>query len=304
MTVKAPEGGTRLDVYVASRLEVPQGSLSRSTVQRLIDSGNIVVNGRPCRPSYRVRAGDVISGLVPPPEEPHADPEDIPIDILYEDSDIIVVNKPRGMTVHPGAGNPSGTLVNALLAHCGDLSGVGGVMRPGIVHRLDKDTSGVMVVAKNDASHLELSRQFKAREVHKTYIALVRGAVDPPEGTISSMIGRHPVHRKKMAVTEHGGKPAVTRYRTIERLPGYTLLEVHPETGRTHQIRVHLAWVGHPVAGDSLYGGRDPRLPISGQALHAASLEFRHPRTGRRMRFCAPLPDDMARIMKMLGAYD
>jgi len=288
--------GKRLDVYVAERL-----ALSRSAVQRLIDEGWVLVNGGRQKPGRRVKAGDVVAVTIPEPEPLDTLPEGLPIDILYEDEDIIVVNKPRGLVVHPGAGNWSGTLVNRLLAHCKDLSGIGGKIRPGIVHRLDKDTSGVIVAAKNDAAHLALARDLKQRRVEKTYLAIVHGTPKEERGTINAPIGRHPTHRKKMAVLPEGqGRPAITHYEVIERLQGYALLKLNPVTGRTHQIRVHLAHIGYPVVGDAVYGRRKDALGMSGQALHAASLAFEHPRTRERMQFAAPLPDDMARVLARL----
>lgn len=295
--------GERLDVFLTERLSSDYGDLSRSFIRKLIDDGQIFVNGVSRRPSYRVRTGDLISGRIPEPEPLKVEAEKTALDVLYEDGDIIVINKPRGMTVHPGAGKPSGTLVNALLGHCKDLSGIGGVLRPGIVHRLDKDTSGVMVIAKNDMSHLELARQFKAREVKKVYVALVRGVVHPRSGVINAPIGRHPVHRKKMAIISDGkGRPAITGYKTIEIFPGYSFLEIHPATGRTHQIRVHLASIGHPIVGDPLYGGKTRDLDIQGQALHAKSLSFYHPRTREPVSFESGLPDDMMTIVSLLRA--
>lgn len=293
--------GKRLDVYIAGRL-----ALSRSTAQRLIDEGRALVGGERAKAARRVRAGDVVTVSVPEPEPLDVVPEDLPLDVLYEDRDIIVVNKPRGLVVHPAAGNWSGTLVNALLAHCNDLSGIGGKIRPGIVHRLDKDTSGVIVAAKNDATHLALARDLKERAVEKTYLAIVHGVPREKRGTIDAPIGRHPIHRKKMAVVPEGqGRTAVTDYEVLEDLGRYALLKVHPVTGRTHQIRVHLAHIGHPIVGDPVYGGRRGRTAagvadISGQALHAASVSFNHPRTGERMRFSAPLPEDMQRLLARL----
>ncbi len=288
--------GRRLDVYVAGRL-----ALSRSAVQRLIDSCLVLVDGERSKPGRRVKAGDAVVVTVPPAEPLETLPEDLPLDILHEDQDIIVVNKPRGLVVHPGAGTSSGTLVNRLLAHCEDLSGIGGKLRPGVVHRLDKDTSGAMVVAKNDHAHLALARDLKARRMRKTYLAIVHGSPGDESGTVDAPIGRHPVHRKKMAVLPDGqGRSAVTHYRVLERFSGYALLEVTPVTGRTHQIRVHLAHIGLPVVGDRVYAPRAPALGMSGQALHAASLALEHPRTRERMRFEAPLPDDMAEALARL----
>ncbi|MGE5552724.1 MAG: RluA family pseudouridine synthase [Betaproteobacteria bacterium] len=291
--------GKRLDVYAAT---LP-GITSRSMAQRLIEAGELLVDGGPARPSFRLSGGERVTYTIPPPEPSAAEPEEIPLEILHEDDDLIVVNKPRGMVVHPAAGNRRGTLVNAVLGHAGSLSGVGGVMRPGIVHRLDKDTSGVMVVAKNDPTHLHLAAQFKAHRIDRRYVALVKGHLPSPEGTISGNIGRHPRHRKKMAVVQTGGKPAVTHWRVLEEFPGYTLLEARLETGRTHQIRVHLSHIGHPVAGDPVYGGQPGELGLQGQALHAAVLAFRHPRTGQELSFrTAPPADFQAAVERLRGA--
>ncbi len=298
--VSQEDEGKRLDVYVARRL-----ALSRSAVQRLLDDGLVSVEGRPGKPATRVRAGDGVRVVIPEPERIETLPEDLPLDVLYEDEDIIVVNKPRGLVVHPGAGNWSGTLVNRLLAHCRDLSGVGGKIRPGIVHRLDRDTSGVIIAAKNDRAHLALARDLKERRVMKEYLAIVHGVPREDLGTVDAPIGRHPRDRKKMAVGGGGrARPAVTGYEVIERLPAHALLRVHPITGRTHQIRVHLAHIGHPVVGDPVYGPRRPSLGMKGQALHAASIEVAHPRTGERMRFSAPLPEDMSRLLDALRRSD
>ncbi|MGE5571965.1 MAG: RluA family pseudouridine synthase [Bacillota bacterium] len=296
LRVGEADEGKRLDLYVGGRL-----ALSRSAAQRLIGEGRALVGGERAKASRRVRAGDVVTVTLPEPEPLGVAPEELPLDILYEDQDIVVVNKPRGLVVHPAAGNWSGTLVNALLAHCKDLSGIGGKIRPGIVHRLDKDTSGVIVAAKNDVAHLALARDLKERAVEKTYLAIVHGVPHEDKGTIDAPIGRHPTCRKKMAVLPQGqGRPAVTHYEVVERLPGYALLSVHPVTGRTHQIRVHLAHIGHPVVGDPVYGRRKGPGGIAGQALHAASLRLTHPRTGERMRFAAPMPEDMERLLARL----
>ncbi|MDI6870084.1 MAG: RluA family pseudouridine synthase [Bacillota bacterium] len=295
--VVPPEAsGLRLDVYAA---QLP-GIVSRAMAQRLIEGGELTVNGHPGRPSLRLSGGELIAYTIPPPEPATAEPEDLPLDILYEDEDLIVIDKPRGMVVHPAAGNRRGTLVNAVLAHAGTLSGVGGVARPGIVHRLDKDTSGVMVVAKNDSAHLALAAQFKAHSIDRRYLALIKGHLPTPEGTVSGNIGRHPRHRKKMAVVQTGGKPAVTHWRVIEEFPGYTLIEARLETGRTHQIRVHLSHIGHPVAGDPVYGGKAGELNLQGQALHAAVLAFRHPRTGKKLAFRTVPPSDFQAALTQL----
>jgi len=294
-------GGGRIDSYIAEA--VP--TLSRTAVQRLIDAGDVLVNGAPTRAAYKVRAGDVIEVHIPPPEPATLTPEVLPLDILYEDADMLVINKAAGMVVHPGAGNFSGTLVNALLAHCTDLQGVGGELRPGIVHRLDKDTSGVLVVAKHDRAIQALQRQFKAREVHKVYTALVIGNIAQAEGVIEAPIGRHRVHRQRMDVVADG-KPARTRWRVCGRYHDaqnrvYTLLDVLLLTGRTHQIRVHFAWLGYPLVGDTVYGPAHPPLPAPRQFLHARALTLVHPTTGEKMTFSAPLPEDLAHLLASLN---
>jgi 23S rRNA pseudouridine1911/1915/1917 synthase len=283
--------GERLDVFVARRLP----ELTRSRVRRLIDLALVTVDGRPpAKAGVALETGQRVRVTLPKPEPSSLEPESIPLSIVYEDDDLLVVDKPPGLAVHPSPGHARHTLVNAVLGHCPDLSGIGGEGRPGIVHRLDKDTSGLIIVAKNDAAHLSLARQLKEREVEKTYLALVDGRVEPPEGLIDAPIGRHPVHRKKMAVVERG-REARTRYRVLREVDGRSLLEVRPETGRTHQIRVHLAHIGHPIAGDSLYGRAHPLLDR--QFLHAQRLAFRHPRTGERIELSAPLPDDLRRVL-------
>jgi 23S rRNA pseudouridine1911/1915/1917 synthase len=288
--------GMRLDVFLAA--EMPE--LTRSYIQKLVDGGHIIVNSRGGKASYKVQPGDEIIVEVPEPEDLELTPENIPLNILYEDSDVIVVNKPQGMVVHPAAGNYTGTLVNALLAHCSDLSGINGVMRPGIVHRLDKDTSGVMMAAKNDEAHLGLAGQIKDRTVVRKYIALVHGNITEPAGMVDAPIGRDPRERKRMAVVTTNSKPAVTRYRVLERFDGYTLVECRLETGRTHQIRVHMAYIGHPVVGDPVYGPRKSPFDLQGQALHAVVLGFHHPRTGEYLEFSAPLPEYMEGLIKEL----
>lgn len=289
----ADQPGERLDVFVARRMP----TLTRSRVKKLIDAGHVLVDGAPGRPGARLEPGQRVAVELPAPAEAAAAPEPIALDIIFEDSDIIVINKPPGMTVHPAPGHPAHTLVNAILAHCDDLSGVGGVLRPGIVHRLDRDTSGVILVAKNDAAHNNLARQLKDRTVEKTYLALVEGTPKPAEGVIDAPIARDPRNRQRMAIVEDG-RASVTAYRVVERFPGYALVEARPKTGRTHQIRVHLAAIGHPIAGDRTYG--HPARDIPRQFLHAARIAFTHPTTGARVECEAPLPPDLAAILARL----
>lgn len=300
----------RLDLFVASSI----ADLSRATVHRLIDSGDIRVNGATVKPSLKVKGGDHISVHVPAPEASEALPEEIPLEILHEDRDVIVVNKPAGMVVHPGAGNPHGTLVNALLGHCTDLSGIGGQLRPGIVHRIDKDTSGVLIAAKNDHAHLSLADQFKAHTIKRIYLALVFGSPRTDTGHIESTIGRHPVDRKKMSSKARHGRHAVTHWKVLSRYDGVTLLRLRLETGRTHQIRVHLSEAGHPLVGDIVYGteGRLGAIrntqvrallkKLGRHALHAKTLGFIHPTTGQYLEFDTELPDDMSQILRSLEA--
>ncbi len=294
LTVEAES--ERLDRYLASHL--PQ--LSRSRLQALIRDDLVRVNGRPEKPALRLKAGDVLEVVVPPPIAVELEAEAMPLEVVYQDADLLVVDKPAGLTVHPGPGHPRHTLVNAILALCSDLSGIGGELRPGIVHRLDKDTSGLMVVAKNDAAHQSLSRQLKERTVDKGYLALVVGTPHPPEGVIEAPIGRDPIHRQRMAVVP-GGRAAVTRYRVREVLGGFSLLDLKPATGRTHQIRVHLASVGHPIVGDLVYSRQ--RAPfLDRQFLHACSLAFRHPTTGELLAFTSPLPEDLQAALREVRA--
>ena len=294
MSVSSPanaDAGLRLDVYLAKEQIAP----SRSSIRRLIEGGAVRVNGRvETKPSYRVRASDIIEVSLPSPGDAPAcvPPEDIAISVLYEDNDVLVVDKSRGMTVHPGAGRTTGTLVNALLGRQMSLSGIGGPLRPGIVHRLDRNTTGVMIVAKNDRAHLKLAADLAARRVGRHYLALVRGNIVENEGVVDAPIGRHPVNRKRQAVII-GGRRAVTRFRVLERYGDYTLIEATLETGRTHQIRVHMQYIGRPVAGDPLYGGVCDELGLTGQALHSARVEFTHPLTGEHMVFTADMPGDM-----------
>jgi 23S rRNA pseudouridine1911/1915/1917 synthase len=295
----AADKGERLDVFVAGR--APE--LSRSRVQKLIADGLVSVGGRPVKANYTLQPGEAVSLTVPPPEPVTVEAEAIPLDVVYEDAEVVVVNKPRGMVVHPAAGNWRGTLVNALLARCDDLSGVGGEVRPGIVHRLDKDTSGVMVAAKSDRAHASLAKQIKDRTAGRRYLALVHGNVQADEGLIDAPIGRHRTDRKKMAVDADHGREARTRFTVLERFDGFTLVKCKLETGRTHQIRVHMAYIGHPVVGDPKYGPKSSPFRIAGQALHAAELTFRHPVSGAELVFTAPLPGDMEEILAKLRKH-
>ncbi|MCK4727654.1 MAG: RluA family pseudouridine synthase [Desulfobacterales bacterium] len=309
-TATEKEAGRRLDTVIAARIP----ALSRSYVGRLIREGRVTVNSLTTKPAYVTRRGDVVRAEIPPPQPIASKPEPIPLAILYEDSEVIVLNKPVGLVVHPAAGHQSGTLVNALLYHCRDLQGIGGDLRPGIVHRLDKDTSGTLVVAKNDMAHDCLSRQFKKRRVQKRYLALVWGDMKASAGVIDLPIGRHPVDRKKMSTRSRRSRSTETRWKIKEALSGVTLLEIDLKTGRTHQIRVHCAATGHPVVGDATYGGtkrwkgtplQDARhilRCVKRQMLHAWKLAFAHPRTGELMRFESPLPEDMASVLKSLRA--
>lgn len=280
------EAGVRLDVFLAGRLP----GMTRSAAQRLAGDGLVTVGGKAAGKNLRVQEGAPLEVTVPDPVELSAQPQDIPLDIVYEEHDLLVVNKPKGMVVHPAPGNPDGTLVNALLYHCkGELSGINGVLRPGIVHRIDKDTSGLLMVAKNDFAHQALALQIQAHSFVRRYEAVVYGRVKEEEGTVSAPIGRHPVERKRMAVVK-GGREAVTHFRVLARYQGFTHLRLQLETGRTHQIRVHMAYLGHPVAGDPVYGPKKVIERLHGQCLHAKVLGFVHPRTGEAMQFESELP--------------
>ncbi len=313
LAVTAEQAGARLDKFAA------EGStLTRSAIERLIAEENLLVNGKPAAKNLRLREGDEVSLTLPPPELAEAQPQNIPLYVVYEDDDLIVVNKPVGMVVHPAPGNPDGTLVNALLYRCGNsLSGVGGVVRPGIVHRIDKDTSGLLVVAKNDDSHLRLSAELKGHNIRRTYYAIALGNFKEERGTVDAPIGRHPVDRKSMAVIHNAelrARDAITHWEVLARGDhdgqSFTLLRCELETGRTHQIRVHMAYLGHPLLGDSVYGGAGTRFEakhrsmICGQCLHAGELTFTHPRTGEGLHLSAPFPDALKKCVNLLFGED
>ena len=286
----------RLDAYIAQKCE----NLSRTMIQKLIEDGEILVNGQEKKISYKTKQGDVIEIHIPEAKEINLKAQDIPLDVVYEDDDIIVVNKPKGMVVHPANGNPDGTLVNAVMSLCkGSLSGIGGEIRPGIVHRLDKDTSGLIIIAKNDVAHINLSKQIKDRRVKKIYIALVKGNVSENEATVNMPIGRSTKDRKKMAVRKDG-KEAITHFKVLKRYGKYTLLELKIDTGRTHQIRVHMAEIGHPVVGDMIYSNGKNEFGVEGQMLHAKSLDFQHPVTGKQIHLEAELPKYFEEILSKL----
>ena len=295
--IYAQESGERIDALLARHLD----EVSRSAVQRMIESGCVRLNGESVRKNARVQSGDCVSLRLPELEELPLVAQDIPLDVVYEDADLIVVNKPRGLVVHPAPGHPDGTLVNALLFHCGDsLSGIGGEKRPGIVHRIDKDTSGLLIVAKNDAAHQKLSAQLSDHSLYREYEALVRGELRVDSGTVNAPIGRHPTDRKRMAVVRNGGKSAVTHWEVLARYRGYTLLRCRLETGRTHQIRVHMASIGHPLLGDYTYGAPSPDKGLEGQCLHARRLHFVHPASGEPMALETPRPDYFNEVLGKL----
>ena len=287
--------GDRIDKFLSEQCE----ELSRSFIQKLLKSGEVYVGAKPVKPSYKVSEGDMISFEVPEAVEPEILPEDIPLDILYEDHDVILVNKPKGMVVHPAAGHYTGTLVNALMYHCkDDLSGINGVMRPGIVHRIDMDTTGVLIICKNDLSHNSIAEQLKEHSIIRRYQAIVHGCLKDDEGTIDAPVGRHPQDRKKMCINHQNGKHAVTHYKVLNRFQGYTHIECRLETGRTHQIRVHMSSIGHPLLGDAVYGPARCPYKLQGQTLHAGVLGFVHPRTGVYMEFSAPLPEYFIKLLR------
>jgi 23S rRNA pseudouridine1911/1915/1917 synthase len=310
-TASEPDLGVRLDQFLAQHTE-----FSRARLQRWLKGGLILVNGRSAAAKYKVRVGDCVTVQVPPPEPSPLTPEPRPLDIIFEDEDLIVLNKPPGVVVHPGAGNRRGTLLHALLAHCPELTDIGDVSRPGLVHRLDKDTSGLMVIAKTALAHESLVRQFQARQVEKTYVALVWGRFHLKAGEIVKDIGRHPSERRKMSVHARRGKPAATRWQVLKEFaPPLTLVQLQPQTGRTHQIRVHLASLGHPVVGDAAYGGGTARFKdqpllqgirplVTRQLLHAQALGFTHPRTGEALAFEAPLPEDFQAVVDKLVNFN
>lgn len=287
LQITAAEAGVRLDKILGENLK----DFTRSALQKLIEQGHVTCQGKPLAKSYKPACGDTITVVVPPPETLDTKPENIPLDIVYEDDDLLVVNKPKGMVVHPAPGNYTGTLVNALLYHCGDsLSGINGVIRPGIVHRIDKDTSGLLIVAKNDTSHCHLAAQIKEHSFTRIYEAVVYGNLKADSGTVNAPIGRHPTDRKRMCVTEKNSRNAVTHYEVLARYPGFTHVRLRLETGRTHQIRVHMAYLGHPVAGDPVYGVKKVITALQGQCLHARVIGFIHPRTGEYLEFTSDLP--------------
>ena len=298
VTMTAQESAERIDALLARSIE----GLTRSAAQRLLEQGRVTKSGLAVKKNYKTAAGDVFEVALPEPEAVDLLPQEIPLDVAYEDVDLIVVNKPRGLVVHPAPGHPDGTLVNALLYHCGDsLSGVGGEKRPGIVHRIDKDTSGLIIAAKNDFAHLALSAQLSDHTLSRTYEAVAHGTFREDFGTVSAPIGRHPTDRKRMAVTQKNSREAVTHWEVLARYAGYAHIRCRLETGRTHQIRVHMAHIGHPLLGDLVYGHKKPEKGLEGQCLHARSLRFVHPRTGEPVEVTSELPDYFKEVLAKLG---
>lgn len=297
-TVTGEGEASRLDAFLSAQLD----GLSRSHIQKILKGGGVLVNGRLEKSSYRVAPGDQVELEVPEPEEPEILAEEMDLDILYEDRDIILINKPKGMVVHPAAGHYSGTLVNGLMAHCReDLSGINGVLRPGIVHRIDMDTTGVLIACKNDFAHTSIAQQLKVHSITRKYYAIVHGVIREEEGTVNAPIGRHPTDRKKMSINTKNGREAVTHYRVLQRFEKFTYVECQLETGRTHQIRVHMASIHHPLLGDTVYGpAKCPVSGLQGQTLHAGVLGFIHPRTREYMEFSAPLPEYFQELLKKL----
>jgi 23S rRNA pseudouridine1911/1915/1917 synthase len=298
VTVSADRAGERVDVLLSRSVD----ALTRSAAGRLLEEGAVLLGGAPVKKNYKTAPGDVFTVELPQPEPVEAVAQDIPLDVVYEDADVIVVNKPVGMVVHPAAGHPDGTLVNALLYHCGNsLSGINGSLRPGIVHRIDRDTSGLVIAAKNDLAHQALAGQLQDHSLYREYEAVCVGNLRQDSGTVDAPIGRHPVDRKKMAVARTGGRPAVTHWTVLERFSGYTHIQCRLETGRTHQIRVHMASIGHPLLGDTVYGAKKPYPGLAGQCLHARRLSFVHPRSGARVTVECPLPDWFTQVLTKLG---
>lgn len=296
LTVAPEEAGIRVDKFLSAHCD-----LTRSALQTYCEEGRVLVDGKAVEKNHKLRAEQTVEVQIPPPVDLEAQPQDIPIEIVYEDDSLLVVNKPKGMVVHPAAGNMDGTLVNALLYHCrGKLSSINGVIRPGIVHRIDKDTSGLLLVAKTDKAHLSLSEQIAAHSCERVYEAVAYGTFRQPNGVVDAPIGRHPVHRKEMCVTVKGGKEAVTHYQALQTYEGFTHLRLQLETGRTHQIRVHMAYIGHPLAGDAVYGPKRVIKTLEGQCLHAKQIAFTHPETGERMHFDSPLPAYFTRFLNTL----
>ena len=297
LKLTADRAGERADAFLARC--VPD--LTRSAAQRLLEEGAVTLGGRPVKKNYKTAPGDVLEAVLPDPEPVAILPQNIPLDVVYEDADVIVVNKPVGLVVHPAPGHPDGTLVNALLYHCGDsLSGINGELRPGIVHRIARDTSGLIIAAKNDRAHLALAAQLQDHSLARVYEAVAVGNLREDSGTVDAPIGRHPVDRKKMAIDYKNGRPAVTHWSVLGRYPGYTHVECRLETGRTHQIRVHLASIGHPLLGDVVYGSKKPWPGLAGQCLHARKLKFVHPTTGKPVELECPLPDWFEKVLKQI----
>ena len=297
ITLIARENGVRADQFLSQALD----NLTRSAAQKLLEAGHVLRDGKALKKNDKLKEGDEITVLIPDPTEVEILPQDIPLDVVYEDEDVIVVNKPVGMVVHPAPGHPDGTLVNALLHHCGDsLSGIGGQLRPGIVHRIDRDTSGLIIAAKNDFAHQALARQLQDHSLARTYEAVVIGNLRQDTGTIDAPIGRHHTDRKRMAVTPQGGRSAVTHYEVLERFPGYTYVRCRLETGRTHQIRVHMAHIGHPLVGDTVYGSKKPVPGMTGQCLHAVGLRFIHPRTEQTVTLTCSINEEFQALLRKL----
>ena len=296
--VRPGDAGGRVDAYLAAEIE----DLTRSAAQRLLEEGNVCSGGKALAKNYRLAGNETLEISLPEPETLDVRPENIPLDVVYEDGDVIVVNKPKGLVVHPAPGHPDGTLVNALLYHCGDsLSGIGGVLRPGIVHRIDRDTSGLIIAAKNDFAHQKLAAQLADHTLARTYECVVIGNLKEDSGTVNAPIGRSSADRKKMAVVA-GGRRAVTHWEVLARYPGFTHVRCRLETGRTHQIRVHMAYLGHPILGDTVYGAKKPVAGLQGQCLHAAGLRFVHPRTGEMVELTCPLPEEFQEVLRKLEA--